>query len=171
MFTCSRVVFLCRFPLNLSLSYILRTENNSPFIFIVISEMILKGYLIFIILIISYFLFQDLFKQGVSDYLLFIFAAVTNGEIGNDCQAANYYKKAAELDPEKPLAWQGLYRLYEQRKYADLDHVLIVIRNLLCIPGYVGILFKCICRLNFSIFSSIRNLFRSVIYLFCLIKT
>uniref|UniRef100_A0A0R3RIG2 TPR_REGION domain-containing protein n=1 Tax=Elaeophora elaphi TaxID=1147741 RepID=A0A0R3RIG2_9BILA len=78
---------------------------------------------------------EDLLKQDVSNYLLFIFAAVANGEVGNDCEAISYYKKAAELDPEKPLAWQGLYKLYEQGKYVDLEHVLIVIRNLLRIPG------------------------------------
>ncbi|VBB33600.1 unnamed protein product [Acanthocheilonema viteae] len=78
---------------------------------------------------------EDLLKQNVSDYLLFVFAAVTNGEAGNDCQAVSYYKKATELDPEKPLAWQGLYKLYEQGKYVDLEHVLIVIQNLLRMPG------------------------------------
>ncbi|CAG9535468.1 unnamed protein product [Cercopithifilaria johnstoni] len=78
---------------------------------------------------------EDLLKQDVSDYLLFVFAAITNGEIGNDCQAISYYKKAAELDPEKPLAWQGLYKLYEQGKYVDLEQVVIVIQNLLRIPG------------------------------------
>ncbi|VDP18190.1 unnamed protein product, partial [Onchocerca flexuosa] len=77
----------------------------------------------------------DLLKQDVSDYLLFIFAAITNGEIGNNCEAINYYKKATELDAEKPLAWQGLYKLYEQGKYVDLEHILIVIQNLLRLPG------------------------------------
>uniref|UniRef100_A0A1I8EJN1 TPR Domain containing protein n=1 Tax=Wuchereria bancrofti TaxID=6293 RepID=A0A1I8EJN1_WUCBA len=78
---------------------------------------------------------EDLLKQDVSDYLLFVFAAVTNVEIGNDCEAVNYYKKAIKLDAEKPLAWQGLYKLYEQGKYVDLEHILIVTQNLLCIPG------------------------------------
>ncbi|KAM3722270.1 SKI3 subunit of superkiller complex protein [Dirofilaria immitis] len=78
---------------------------------------------------------EDLLKQDVSDYLLFVFAAITNGEIGNNCEAINYYKKAAELDSEKPLAWQGLYKLYEQEKYVDLEQVLIVIQNLLRLPG------------------------------------
>lgn len=91
-------------------------------------------------------------EQNVSDYLLFIFAAITNGEVGNDCEAVSYYKKAAELDSEKPLAWQGLYKLYEQGKYVDLEHVLIVIRNLLHIPGYVNILFKCVLSIKFYIF-------------------
>ncbi|EFO28090.2 hypothetical protein LOAG_00402 [Loa loa] len=78
---------------------------------------------------------ENLLKQDVSDYLLFVFAAVTSGEIGNDREAVSYYKKATELDAEKPLAWQGLYKLYEQGKYVDLEHVLIVTRNLLRIPG------------------------------------
>ncbi|VDO15987.1 unnamed protein product [Brugia timori] len=79
--------------------------------------------------------FQVLLKQDVSDYLLFVFAAVTSVEIGNDCEAVSYYKKAIKLDAEKPLAWQGLYKLYEQGKYVDLEHILIVIQNLICIPG------------------------------------
>ncbi|KAK6105616.1 TPR repeat family protein [Brugia pahangi] len=78
---------------------------------------------------------EDLLKQDVSDYLLFVFAAVTSVEIGNDCEAVSYYKKAIKLDAEKPLAWQGLYKLYEQGKYVDLEHILIVIQNLICIPG------------------------------------
>lgn len=86
--------------------------------------------------------FQDLLKQDISDYFLFVFAAITNGEIGNDCEAISYYKKATELDADKPLAWQGLYKLYEQGKYVDLEHIVIVIQNLLRIPGYVSNLFK-----------------------------
>ncbi|VDK87618.1 unnamed protein product [Litomosoides sigmodontis] len=77
---------------------------------------------------------EDLLEQDISDYLLFIFAAITHGEVGNGCEAVSYYKKAAELDPEKPLAWQGLYKLYEQGQYVDLEHVVVVIQNLLHIP-------------------------------------
>uniref|UniRef100_A0A915PVM8 NADH dehydrogenase [ubiquinone] 1 beta subcomplex subunit 4 n=1 Tax=Setaria digitata TaxID=48799 RepID=A0A915PVM8_9BILA len=78
---------------------------------------------------------EDLLKQDVSDYLLFVFAAITSGEVGDNAQAISYYKKATELDGEKPLAWQGLYKLYEQKKYDDLEHVLIIIKKLLLLPG------------------------------------
>ncbi|VDN07714.1 unnamed protein product [Thelazia callipaeda] len=74
---------------------------------------------------------EDLLEQGVSDYLLFIFAAITYSEIEDSAKSVSYYKKAAELNPEKSLAWQGLFKLYEQGRYNDFSHILTVIQNLL----------------------------------------
>lgn len=73
----------------------------------------------------------------MADYLLFVFAAITNAQLGNYTESINFYKKAADIDEKKPLAWQGLYRLYEQGNYDDLEHVLTVIDKVLLSPGFV----------------------------------
>ncbi|XP_051028561.1 LOW QUALITY PROTEIN: SKI3 subunit of superkiller complex protein [Acomys russatus] len=61
---------------------------------------------------------KTVLKQEKNNYNAWVFIGVAAAELEQPDQAQGAYKKAAELEPEQLLAWQGLASLYEK-----CDHV------------------------------------------------
>ncbi|KAM9446217.1 superkiller complex protein 3 [Clarias gariepinus] len=58
-------------------------------------------------------------KLEKSNYNAWVFIGVAASELEQPEQAQTAYRKAAELEPEQLLAWQGLTNLYEKSDQAD----------------------------------------------------
>ncbi|RCN50337.1 hypothetical protein ANCCAN_03559 [Ancylostoma caninum] len=74
---------------------------------------------------------QELLDDGVEDYMLFSFAALANANLDNVKQARILYDKAITLDKNLPVAWQGLYKLFDTSKLSADDRALEVCNHLL----------------------------------------
>ncbi|XP_028615919.1 tetratricopeptide repeat protein 37 [Grammomys surdaster] len=57
---------------------------------------------------------KTVLKQEKNNYNAWVFIGVAAAELEQPDQAQGAYKKAAELEPEQILAWQGLASLYEK---------------------------------------------------------
>lgn len=57
---------------------------------------------------------KTVLKQEKNNYNAWVFIGVAAAELEQPDQAQGAYKKAAELEPEQLLAWQGLASLYEK---------------------------------------------------------
>ncbi|XP_076783138.1 superkiller complex protein 3 isoform X1 [Arvicanthis niloticus] len=57
---------------------------------------------------------KTVLKQEKNNYNAWVFIGVAAAELDQPEQAQGAYKKAAELEPEQILAWQGLASLYEK---------------------------------------------------------
>ncbi|XP_078070894.1 superkiller complex protein 3 isoform X1 [Mustelus asterias] len=66
-------------------------------------------------------------KQDKNNYNAWVFIGVAAAELEQPDQAKTAYKKAAELDPEQLLAWQGLLNLCEKNDTFDNKHELLEI--------------------------------------------
>ncbi|XP_067885819.1 superkiller complex protein 3 [Heterodontus francisci] len=64
-------------------------------------------------------------KQDKNNYNAWVFIGVAAAELEQPDQAKTAYKKAAELDPDQLLAWQGLLNLYEKNDTSDNNHELL----------------------------------------------
>ncbi|KAI4898343.1 hypothetical protein NFI96_024563 [Prochilodus magdalenae] len=58
-------------------------------------------------------------KLEKNNYNAWVFIGVAAGELEQPDQAQTAYKKAAELEPDQLLAWQGLANLYEKSDQED----------------------------------------------------
>ncbi|XP_053442391.1 SKI3 subunit of superkiller complex protein [Nycticebus coucang] len=58
-------------------------------------------------------------KQEKNNYNAWVFIGVAAAELEQPDQAQGAYKKAAELEPDQVLAWQGLASLYEKCNYIN----------------------------------------------------
>ncbi|XP_018614966.1 tetratricopeptide repeat protein 37 isoform X1 [Scleropages formosus] len=58
-------------------------------------------------------------KLEKNNYNAWVFIGVSACELDQPDQAQTAYRKASELEPEQPLAWQGLANLYEKNNQAD----------------------------------------------------
>uniref|UniRef100_A0AAR2JYH8 Tetratricopeptide repeat domain 37 n=1 Tax=Pygocentrus nattereri TaxID=42514 RepID=A0AAR2JYH8_PYGNA len=58
-------------------------------------------------------------KLEKNNYNAWVFIGVAAGELEQPDQAQTAYKKAAELEPDQLLAWQGLANLYEKSNQED----------------------------------------------------
>uniref|UniRef100_A0A8B9SEG0 Tetratricopeptide repeat domain 37 n=1 Tax=Apteryx owenii TaxID=8824 RepID=A0A8B9SEG0_APTOW len=59
-------------------------------------------------------------KQEKNNYNAWVFIGLAAAELEQPDQAKGAYKKAAELEPNQLLAWQGLANLYEKSNQADV---------------------------------------------------
>ncbi|NXD10853.1 TTC37 protein, partial [Nothocercus nigrocapillus] len=59
-------------------------------------------------------------KQEKNNYNAWVFIGLAAAELEQPDQAKGAYKKAAELEPNQLLAWQGLANLYEKSKQTDV---------------------------------------------------
>uniref|UniRef100_A0A4W3JSB0 SKI3 subunit of superkiller complex n=1 Tax=Callorhinchus milii TaxID=7868 RepID=A0A4W3JSB0_CALMI len=66
-------------------------------------------------------------KQDKNNYNAWVFIGVAAAELEQLDQAKTAYKKAAELEPDQLLAWQGLVNLYEKNNLSDCKHDLLAI--------------------------------------------
>lgn len=57
---------------------------------------------------------KTVLKQEKNNYNAWVFIGVAAAELEQPDQAQGAYKKAAELEPDQLLAWQGLASLYEK---------------------------------------------------------
>ncbi|XP_038661172.1 tetratricopeptide repeat protein 37 isoform X1 [Scyliorhinus canicula] len=64
-------------------------------------------------------------KQDKTNYNAWVFIGVAAAELEQPDQAKTAYKKAAELDPDQLLAWQGLLNLCEKNDTSDNKHELL----------------------------------------------
>ncbi|XP_041042381.1 tetratricopeptide repeat protein 37 isoform X4 [Carcharodon carcharias] len=64
-------------------------------------------------------------KQDKNNYNAWVFIGVAAAELEQPDQAKTAYKKAAELDPDQLLAWQGLLNLCEKNDTSDNKHELL----------------------------------------------
>lgn len=98
-----------------------------------------KPHLFFGILLFFNTLFyvQELFSNGETDYFLYIFGAVVYGNLGEMNKAIELYKTAITIDENKPLAWQGLYKLLEKDALIIDNFALIVAEKMLSLFGWV----------------------------------
>uniref|UniRef100_A0A673SPI0 Tetratricopeptide repeat domain 37 n=1 Tax=Suricata suricatta TaxID=37032 RepID=A0A673SPI0_SURSU len=62
---------------------------------------------------------KTVLKQEKSNYNAWVFIGVAAAELQQPDQAQGAYKKAAELEPDQLLAWQGLASLYEKCKHIN----------------------------------------------------
>lgn len=75
---------------------------------------------------------KTVLKQEKDNYNAWVFIGVAAAELGQPDQAQGAYKKAAELEPEQLLAWQGLASLYEKCNHINAkDDLPGVYRKLL----------------------------------------
>ncbi|XP_028919257.1 tetratricopeptide repeat protein 37 [Ornithorhynchus anatinus] len=58
-------------------------------------------------------------KQEKNNYNAWVFIGVAAAELEQPDQAQGAYKKAAELEPDQLLAWQGLASLYEKSNHTN----------------------------------------------------
>ncbi|XP_063051126.1 superkiller complex protein 3 [Engraulis encrasicolus] len=62
---------------------------------------------------------KNVLKLEKNNYNAWVFIGLAAGELEQPDQAQAAYRKAAELEPEQLLAWQGLANLYEKNDQAD----------------------------------------------------
>ncbi|XP_060239564.1 superkiller complex protein 3 [Meriones unguiculatus] len=62
---------------------------------------------------------KTVLKQEKNNYNAWVFIGVAAAELEQPEQAQGAYKKAAELEPEQLLAWQGLASLYEKCNHVN----------------------------------------------------
>ncbi|XP_054993205.1 SKI3 subunit of superkiller complex protein [Sorex araneus] len=62
---------------------------------------------------------KTVLKQEKNNYNAWVFIGVAAAELEQPDQAQGAYKKAAELEPDQLLAWQGLASLYEKCNHID----------------------------------------------------
>ncbi|KAM6224563.1 superkiller complex protein 3 [Rhynchocyon petersi] len=62
---------------------------------------------------------KTVLKQEKNNYNAWVFIGVAAAELEQPDQAQGAYKKAAELEPEQLLAWQGLASLYEKGNHIN----------------------------------------------------
>lgn len=75
---------------------------------------------------------KTVLKQEKDNYNAWVFIGVAAAELGQPDQAQGAYKKAADLEPEQLLAWQGLASLYEKCNHINAkDDLPGVYRKLL----------------------------------------
>ncbi|XP_068941225.1 superkiller complex protein 3 isoform X1 [Petaurus breviceps papuanus] len=70
---------------------------------------------------------KTVLKQEKNNYNAWVFIGVAAAELEQPDQAQGAYKKAAELEPDQLLAWQGLASLYEKSNYTDTKEDLITV--------------------------------------------
>nr|XP_013801127.1 PREDICTED: tetratricopeptide repeat protein 37-like [Apteryx mantelli mantelli] len=63
---------------------------------------------------------KTVLKQEKNNYNAWVFIGLAAAELEQPDQAKGAYKKAAELEPNQLLAWQGLANLYEKSNQADV---------------------------------------------------
>ncbi|XP_074239525.1 superkiller complex protein 3 isoform X2 [Saimiri boliviensis] len=75
---------------------------------------------------------KTVLKQEKNNYNAWVFIGVAAAELEQPDQAQGAYKKAAELEPDQLLAWQGLANLYEKCNHINAkDDLLGVYQKLL----------------------------------------
>ncbi|CAJ0944020.1 unnamed protein product, partial [Mesorhabditis belari] len=52
-------------------------------------------------------------EEGTKEYMVYCFAALANANQEYPGDASTHYFEAIKLDPSKPTAWQGLFKLYD----------------------------------------------------------
>ncbi|XP_006885431.1 PREDICTED: tetratricopeptide repeat protein 37 [Elephantulus edwardii] len=62
---------------------------------------------------------KTVLKQEKNNYNAWVFIGVAAAELEQPDQAQGAYRKAAELEPDQLLAWQGLASLYEKSNHAN----------------------------------------------------
>ncbi|XP_063468353.1 superkiller complex protein 3 isoform X2 [Symphalangus syndactylus] len=62
---------------------------------------------------------KTVLKQEKNNYNAWVFIGVAAAELEQPDQAQSAYKKAAELEPDQLLAWQGLANLYEKYNHIN----------------------------------------------------
>ncbi|ELK11515.1 Tetratricopeptide repeat protein 37 [Pteropus alecto] len=62
---------------------------------------------------------KTVLKQEKNNYNAWVFIGVAAAELEQPDQAQGAYKKAAELEPDQLLAWQGLASLYEKSNHIN----------------------------------------------------
>uniref|UniRef100_A0A9L0RXB6 SKI3 subunit of superkiller complex n=1 Tax=Equus caballus TaxID=9796 RepID=A0A9L0RXB6_HORSE len=62
---------------------------------------------------------KTVLKQEKNNYNAWVFIGVAAAELEQPDQAQGAYKKAAELEPDQLLAWQGLASLYEKSSHIN----------------------------------------------------
>ncbi|XP_062455877.1 superkiller complex protein 3 [Rhea pennata] len=63
---------------------------------------------------------KTVLKQEKNNYNAWVFIGLAAAELEQPDQAKGAYKKAAELEPNQLLAWQGLANLYEKSNQTDV---------------------------------------------------
>ncbi|KAK6029338.1 tetratricopeptide repeat protein, partial [Ostertagia ostertagi] len=73
---------------------------------------------------------QELLDDGVEDYMMFCFAALAHANLDDKNKAKNLYEKAIKLDGKMPIAWQGLFKLYDTGKLPPDERAIEVSAHL-----------------------------------------
>ncbi|XP_041957097.1 tetratricopeptide repeat protein 37 isoform X1 [Alosa sapidissima] len=74
---------------------------------------------------------KNVLKLEKNNYNAWVFIGVAAGELDQPDQAKAAYKKAAELEPDQLLAWQGLANLYEKNNETDKSELPVVYQKLI----------------------------------------
>ncbi|KAK6045460.1 hypothetical protein COOONC_17036, partial [Cooperia oncophora] len=76
---------------------------------------------------------QEFLDDGVEDYMMFCFAALAYANMDDKTKAKDLYEKAIKLDGKMPIAWQGLFKLYDSGKLTANERAIEVATHLISV--------------------------------------
>ncbi|KAK6048889.1 hypothetical protein COOONC_13605 [Cooperia oncophora] len=76
---------------------------------------------------------QEFLDDGVEDYMMFCFAALAYANMDDKTKAKDLYEKAIKLDGKMPIAWQGLFKLYDSGKLTSDERSIEVSAHLISV--------------------------------------